>query len=395
MPRPAKVAPPSRTDINVNPCRLAGKPAYKFVVTGPQPGGRRWRKFFETRARADAYAHLRRVELNNVGTEGAALSAAQRAEYLECVAKLEPFGVGLREAVEMLLPTLAARRQTVPVKKAVAAMLKAQRSDGASRRHLEDLRSRLGQLERAFPGRPLAGLSTVELDGWIRGLGVGAVSRNNFRRVIASLFAFGLARGWCAENPATALARAKVAAGMVGILTPTQTTELLASAPADCVPALAIGAFAGLRRAELERLDWREVRLAKGLVEVTAGKAKTARRRFVPIRENLGAWLAPLARAEGPVCPPNWRKRFDATRQAAGLAGDLWPDNALRHGFASYHAAHFQDAGKLAAEMGHTTPGIVFQHYRELVEPEEAARYWNIRPAVTPANVVPMRTARA
>ena len=36
---------------------------------------------------------------------------------------------------------------------------------------------------------------------------------------------------------------------------------------------------------------------------------------------------------------------------------------------------------ELAAEMGHTTPSIVFQHYRELVEPEEASRYWNIYPA--------------
>ena len=395
MPRAKQPDPVSRTDINVRPCRLAGKPAYKFVVSGPQPGRQRWRRFFETRARADAYAHLRRVELSNVGTEGAALSASQRSEYLDCLAKLEPFGVSLREAVEMLLPTLAARRQTVAVEKAVAAMLKAQRADGASRRHLEDLRSRLGQFERAFPGRPLAGFSTFELDDWIRGLGVGAVSRNNFRRVVASLFAFGLARGWCAENPATALSRAKIVGNKVGILTPEQTATLLNNAPADCVAPLAIGAFAGLRRAELERLDWREVRLAKGLVEVTAGKAKTARRRFVPVRENLAAWLAPFVRAEGPVCPPNWRKRFDAARAAAGLDGDKWPDNALRHSMASYHAAHFQDAGKLAAEMGHTSPAVVFQHYRELVEPEEAARYWSIRPAAAPDNVVPMRAGAA
>ncbi len=40
--------------------------------------------------------------------------------------------------------------------------------------------------------------------------------------------------------------------------------------------------------------------------------------------------------------------------------------------------------------MGHTTPGIVFQHYRELVEPEDAARYWNIRIAAAPANMLSM-----
>lgn len=401
MPRPKKTAVPSRSDINVNPCRLANKPAYRFVVTGPQPGGRRWRKFFETQARAEAYAHLRRVELSNVGTEGAALSAADRSEFLECRAKLEPYGVTLRQAVEMLLPTLATRSRTVPVERAVRAMREAQEHDGASVRHLSDLKSRLGQFERAFPGRELAGFSAVEVDAWLRELPVGNLARNHSRRIVGGLFTFGILRGWCLENPVSRIGKAKVAAGKVGILSAEQTARLLEGAPADAVAALAIAAFTGLRRAELERLDWREVRLAKGLVEVTASKAKTAARRFVPIRENLAAWLARHARPAGPVCPPNFRVRFDEARRSAGfrvLPGDRgteWPDNGLRHSFASFHAAHFQDAGKLAVEMGHTTPGIVFQHYRELVEPEEAARYWNIRPAAAPANVVPMLAATA
>ena len=401
MPRPKKDAPPSRSDINVRPCGFADRPNVKFIVTGPQPGGRRWRKFFETRARADAYAHLRRVELSNVDTEGAALSAAERAEFLECRSKLEPYGMSLREVVEMVLPTLAARRKTVPVEKAVKEMREAQKQDKASPRHLSDLKSRLGQFERAFPGRELASFSTPELDAWLRSLPVGNLARNHSRRIVGGLFAFGMLRGWCLENPVAKIGKDKVAAGKVGILTPEQTARLLENAPVDTVAALAIAAFAGLRRAELERLDWREVRLAKGLVEVAASKSKTAARRFVLIRENLGVWLATFARSEGRVCPPNFRLRFDEARQAAGFkvgpddSGDEWPDNGLRHSFASFHAAHFQDAGKLAAEMGHTTPGIVFQHYRELVEPEEAARYWSIRPATAPANVVPMlaRTA--
>ena len=388
MPRTEKI---SRTDINIRPCRFAKKPEYKFVVTGPQSGGRRrWRKFFAARAQADAYAQLRRVELSNVGTQGATLTSSQRAEYLDCLNELQPYGVSLRDAIKMLLPTLSARRQTVPVEKAVAAMLKAQEADGASRRHLEDLRSRLGKFARAFPNRGLATISTADLDTWVRGLAVGNLTRNNFRRVIGSLFAFGRARGWCIENPASALAKAKVAPNKIGILTPQQTASLLENAPSSVQAALAIAAFTGLRRAELERLDWREVKLAKGLVEVTAGKSKTAARRFVPIRENLRAWLAPLARAEGMVCPPNFRLHFDAARKSAGLDGKNWPDNGLRHSFASYHAAQFQDAGKLASEMGHTTPTVVFQHYRELVEPEEAERYWDIRPASEASNIVPI-----
>jgi integrase len=52
----------------------------------------------------------------------------------------------------------------------------------------------------------------------------------------------------------------------------------------------------------------------------------------------------------------------------------------LRHSFASYHLAHFQDAAKLALELGHTKQELLFQHYQELVTPEVAAKYWDIRP---------------
>ena len=57
----------SRSDINILPCRSALRPDYKFIVTGPQPGGRRWRKFFRTKAEAEQYRHLRRVDLSNHG----------------------------------------------------------------------------------------------------------------------------------------------------------------------------------------------------------------------------------------------------------------------------------------------------------------------------------------
>ena len=376
MERPKK---PSKTDINVLPCRLAKKPNYRFVVTGAQTGGRRWRKYFGSKATADAYAHLRRVELSNVGTQGAALSQAQRVEYLDCVKELEPFGISLREAIRIVLPTLAARRRTVVLETAVATMIEMQTADKASTRHLEDLRSRLGQFARAFSGRMLATITTEEIDAWLRALPVASITRNNFRRVVGSLFAFGCTRKWCSENPVASVSKAKVKPGKVGILTPKQIANLLAGAPADAVPALAIGAFAGLRRAELERLDWSKVRLRKKLIEVTATTSKTAARRFVPIRPNLKSLLAPYARAEGPVCQSNFRKQFNTAREASGLSGTKWPKNGLRHSFASYHAEHFKDAGKLAAEMGHTTPAVVFQHYRELVEPEDAARYWNVR----------------
>jgi integrase len=154
--------------------------------------------------------------------------------------------------------------------------------------------------------------------------------------------------------------------------------RLLESAAPQLVPYIAIGAFAGLRRAELERLDRREVDLQAGLIEVTAKKAKSARRRFVRIQANLAKWLQPYAQLSDNVTPPKYRELLDAAREAAGI--EQWPHNALRHSFASYHLAHFNDAAALALELGHTNSNLVFHHYRQLVKPKQPERYWKIEP---------------
>jgi len=73
-------------------------------------------------------------------------------------------------------------------------------------------------------------------------------------------------------------------------------------------------------------------------------------------------------------------------REAAKLAH--WPNNGLRHSFASYRLAATHDAPRVAAELGHTGPQMLYNTYRELVLPQEAERYWKIVPGAEAANVV-------
>jgi len=172
----------------------------------------------------------------------------------------------------------------------------------------------------------------------------------------------------------------------VGILTVEEPARLLEFAVPLLVPYIAIGAFAGLRRAELERLDWKEIDLESGLIEVTATKAKSARRRFVKIQPNLAKWLQLHTQLSGNVTPPGYGVLLESAREAAGITE--WPQNALRHSFASYHLARFNNAALLALELGHTNSNLVFQHYRQLVKPKQAERYWKIVPAVAGKKVI-------
>jgi integrase len=365
-----------------------------YCVTWPKIGKGRNRQFFKDKAEAETVLQQKLIEQENFGTAGLSFNERQRAEYLECSEKLQPFGATIRDAVDFYLPHLRATNRTCTAAELVDELLKIKEADGVSERYLSDLRSRLTQFSDSFDGKPVAEIMSPQIDEWLRSLSdketgkrLSPVTRNNFRRVLIVAFNFAKERGYSVGNPAEKTARAKVFETVIGILTVDQTARLLENAAAELVPYIAIGAFAGLRRAELERLDWQEVDLQSKLIEVTASKAKSARRRFVRIQPNLAKWLRPYVRPSGGVTPLKYRELLDDAREAAGI--EEWPQNALRHSFASYHLAEFNDAAALALELGHTSSNLVFQHYRQLVKPKQAERYWNIRPAGVP-NVVAM-----
>jgi integrase len=354
-----------------------------YCVTWPRIGKGRNRQFFKDKAEAETMLQQKLIEQENFGTAGLSFNDRQRTEYLECAEKLQPFGVTIRDAVNFYVPHLRALKRTCSAAELVNELLKIKEADGASERYLSDLRSRLTQFSDAFDGKPVAEITSPQIDEWLRSLSdrqtgnrLSPVTRNNFRRVLIVAFNFALGRGYCVGNPAEQSAKAKEIQSAVGILTVDQTARLLESAAQELLPYIAIGAFAGLRRAELERLDWQEVDLQSGLIEVTASKVKSARRRFVKIQPNLAKWLRPHAQLAGNVTPPGYRVLLESAREAAGI--EQWPQNGLRHSFASYHLARFNDAAALALELGHTNSNLVFQHYRQLVRPKQAERYWKI-----------------
>jgi integrase len=375
-----------RTKFRVRRYADSNRPHLKFVVNGREKG-KRTRRFFATKAEAETYAQGQRIELENKGREGAEFPSWLRVMAEECNARLAEHKCTIKDATEHLLSYIAATKKSCTASKLVEELIAAKKTDGASSRYLEDLKSRLNRFADDFDGQLVATITTARLDEWLRGLNASPVTRNNYRRLLVVAFNYAEQHGYTTHNPAENTSKAKEKSGAPGILTVGETARLLESVSPDVLPYVAIGAFAGLRRAELERLDWSDVLFDSELIEVTAEKAKTARRRFVRIQPNLREWLLPARKHKGAVVGDNFRRQFEEARAAAGIAE--WPDNALRHSFASYYLAHFKDAAALALEMGHTDSGMIFDHYRELVRPRDAERYWNIKPATT-EKVVPL-----
>jgi integrase len=349
------------------------------------------RKFFKTRNEADT-ERLRQITLRERGgREAVGMPLNELSDIVEAKRKLAAHGKTINHAAAFYLDHLERiRRCNITVAQLAAEVLEAKRKDGRSTVYLSDLRNRLASFCRDFGTRPVAGVSVDELDDWLRKLDGAPKTRANFRANISVLFGYAERRRMIDTNPVLRTSRPTLIDKAPEIFSVDELAALLdaalSNAP-DVVPMLAIGAFAGLREAEIKRLDWAEIDLRRGFIEVRADKAKTARRRIIRIQPNFAKWLAPYSESRGSVVPVNARKKLDAVRKAAGL--QRWSKNGLRHSFASYRLAATNDAALVAAELGHATSQMLYSTYRELVLPEEAERYWKIAPSAAADNVIP------
>ena len=119
------------------------------------------------------------------------------------------------------------------------------------------------------------------------------------------------------------------------------------------------------------------------------------------IRDNPAAFDRALARRGLPpeaaklIAIDERRSFFRQNRWGTGTPGQevrqLWFAVVLPDGtVVEPSAAKYQDAARLALDMGHSTTKTIFTNYREIVTPEEAERYWHIFPPPHAENIVQM-----
>jgi len=384
----------------------SGNPA--FMVSNYANGRRRFDSYATEADSLEAANKLAR-QLSERDVLSATMTREQSLEYASAVQTLKPFNVSVSataSAVAECLKTVgdlsnlhaavkfyvARHKQTIkkPVADVVAEFLAIKASRGASDRYMQDLRYRLTRFAESFH-KDTCNVTTALIQEWLDAQKLGAQSYANYRRVIHLLFKFAVARGYAVDNPVAGAERVKVRKGEIEIFSPVEIARLLAAASPDFLPCLAIGAFAGLRSAEIERLEWSDIDLAGRHIVVGAARSKTASRRIVPICDNLAAWLSPYAGREGKVWKDGYFPFYRAQESTAaatktdGKPAVRWKANALRHSYASYRFALTNDAGRVAGELGNSA-AVVHRHYRELVKPADAARWFSIAPE-QPANV--------
>lgn len=397
--------------VSVRVFRVARKGVESYLIAYYLKGHRQRETFRGPLDAAKARAEEIAKQIGSQTAGDGILPLADCQIYLNSVDRLKPLGVplaaaveeyiaarqriggrSLSEAVEFFAKHAALDIPRKTLEEVAQELLDAKRADGAGLRYRQQLRYALEPAAEALT-KPLLDITPADVDDYLRSLAVSSRSRQNVRGALVSAFEFAKSRGYLPRDRETAAllsVRVKVKTGDVEIFTPAEMLALLKAADADTLPLIALGGFAGLRTAEIGRMDWKDVDLVHGIITLSAAKAKTAARRIIPILSNLAQWLAPYAGASGPVL--RFKNTTKLEKKVAAAAKVAWKHNALRHSFASYRLADCQDAAKVALEMGNS-PAMIFRHYRELVRPAEAKAWWALAPE-RPANVTPITAAK-
>ncbi len=395
-------------------------------------GRKRVREKFSDLEKAKRRAGEVAIKLANGETEALKLKGHDRTDYVRSMQKLRqwkpdadlylsisdyvaamcrlPEHTSLKEVLDFYVKRQPIGLPPKTVREVVDELVESKRKSGKSDIYVRELNRRLGKFAEAFVQVRLSTITGKQIEEHVRSSGGAGRTQNNVRQLLTTLFKFAIKRGYLPKDhdEMAAVEKATVDDGDIEVFTPDELRKLFVACVTpvqergkwrtreDMIPYLAIGAFCGLRAAEIERLDWSEVHLTgpERFIEVKAGKAKTASRRTVPISENCAAWLARFAQPSGPIVTLA-RTDKQLFLYLANKSGVPWKHNGLRHSFISYRLALIKDVGQVSLEAGNS-PQMVFKHYRQLVRESEANEWFAILPPKQGgADIIPMPTTTA
>ncbi len=303
-------------------------------------------RFFETKAEAEAYRH----EL------------------------LETFR---RQAIEALQQaSVPAQGHTVA--DVVERFIEDAKARGLRPASISGYKSHMRPLGRYFPGRTLGSLTVPELEAFTRRPNWALTTQKTTWRIIRILFnsvdITPPKKTW--DWPVTDEDEPE-------FLTPAQAQLYLDNAPERIKAAVALGLFAGIRQAEIEKLTEANINRIDKIIRIPASVAKKRRARVLDnLPQNLWDILSTWELNASPL-----RFVHEAYRRDLRAIHHFnWISNGPRHSFASFHVAwkgydgqrHF-NLCETADILGHINGlDLLNRHYRGLASSAQADEYFKI-----------------
>jgi integrase len=337
--------------------------------------GERQRKYFKSHSGAVAKWRAVRKAKGSGLAEFESLPADDKVRLFQAWQRADGGGY------DLLAACMAFEKEDEPAKpikfsEAQRLFLAAKTAKGLRPESLKSYRSTYNQFGSMFDNDNLDGITADQVATWLDGQHYSAV---RFNRALADL---GTLRNWTGSkghsvgrhDPFAGNERRLLDQADVSILTVEQAADYLAKAVKvpSCGPVTVLVLLCGLRVAEALQTRPQDIDLGDGIVTVRGQASKLRARRICTLQPSAAHWLR-LALDNGGVLPLS-QSVYDKARRASLKA---IPANSLRHSFCSYHLAHFKNIGLTAEEAGNS-PEMIAKHYKELVRPKAAAKFWQV-----------------
>ena len=229
--------------------------------------GKRKRSFPATRGEANtALKNAQDVGRCNV------LTPEQTREFLSALQRLAAANRTIGEAVDFLLSRSEVIKEAITLLELAERCAASKLACGRRPETTRSLQKAARQLDAYIgAGKMADAICRADIDGLLSQSGYAPKTRNNFLGDIASLWAWGRARGHVAENPAAGLDRAKLDSKPIEFLTVGECKILLRETRKrypDLMGFIVLSLFAGIRPVELTRMSWDSVDLDARIVAV-------------------------------------------------------------------------------------------------------------------------------
>ncbi len=372
-PKRAKQWPPIYTQTN-----RSGQLTYYVdlrAVAGGRPG-------FPTLAQAQTLAEQARIQRDNEGNAAFALPMDVKLDAAKANQILAAHGVTILEAAKYYERHVLAYKTAPTVKEIIEKYLADATQRNLRLRTIGDLKHRLDTFAADFGDSRLSDITLDELKDWIADDGWEPRTRINYLTKLSQLYLWAMRKKWTDSNLTEQIDRPKADDTTPEIFSIEEAENLLSHANAfGLLPYVAIGLFAGIRTAELARLDGAAINFETKSITIGADVAKKRSRRSVDMQPALLAFLEPLkdklTSGQVQIIGSNFQRDRNSLVEAAGLSE--WKGNGPRHSFGSYHLAAYRDDSETANQMGNSV-AMVHRHYKALVTKEAAEKFWSLRP---------------
>ncbi len=253
---------------------------------------------------------------------------------------------------------------------------------GRRPRTVAEIRSVCRRLMRGAPGLAERNVCTISRRDCAELIQMASTPRQQYklRTILHGVFEHCRRQEWLVDNPVELILPPRLNELEITPLSWQELTRLLHLARNEkhrsCMPPLGLMLWAGVRPAELLRLTWEDIGWEDSVISLRPQHSKTGGSRHIQLHAVLRSWLLEHGVAQGPLCPPNWLRRWRQLRDVAGLIP--WRQDVLRHTFASYHAKHFHDFSRLQEDMGHRSAALLRTRYLNMkgLTAEHARIFW-------------------